>query len=86
MAPTATLAALDELATRRGFTSVCITDTGAVGGRLIGLVTSRDSELVSNRATELQSVMTPASDLLTGDAAAAVEDLEVGASRGPSEN
>jgi hypothetical protein len=37
----------------------------SAGGKLVGLVTSRDSELVSNRAATLKSVMTPVKDLLT---------------------
>ena len=72
----APLSDLDALATRRGFTSVCVTDTGAVGGKLVGLVTSRDSELVSNRATVLSSVMTPVKDLLTGAAGDSIDALE----------
>ena len=36
MAPGAPLSALDELATRRGFTSVCVCEGGAVGGKLLG--------------------------------------------------
>ena len=76
MGSDAKLAALDHLATSRGFTSVCVTDTGAIGGKLIGLVTSRDADLVSNRATEFSAVMTPSSDLLVGDAGASIEDLE----------
>ena len=76
VAPDATLSYLDDLAVRRGFTSVVVTDTGKIGGKLLGLCTSRDAELISNRATAVGDVMTKASDLLTGDAGAAVEDLE----------
>ena len=38
--PDATLAECDALATSRGFTSVVVTDTGIIGGKLLGLVSS----------------------------------------------
>jgi IMP dehydrogenase len=76
VAPDAPLSVLDELANRRGFTSVVVTDTGGVGGKLLGLCTSRDAELVSNRAATVGSVMTTVSDLLVGEATDAIETLE----------
>ena len=52
VAPDATLSSLDDLAVRRGFTSVVVTETfGKIGGKLLGVCTSRDHELISNRAT-----------------------------------
>ena len=33
VAPDATLSSLDDLAVRRGFTSVVVTDTGKIGGK-----------------------------------------------------
>ena len=74
--PETPLSFMDELATRRGFTSAVVTDTGNIGGKLLGLCASRDSELVSNRATTVSSVMTPVKDLLTGNADTDIESLE----------
>ena len=85
VSPDATLEFLDELATRRGFTSACVTDTGAVGGKLLGLVTSRDAELVADRSTKVVDVMTSASDLLVGSATddvAALEELLLKSKKG----
>lgn len=42
----------------KNFTSVCVTDTGAVGGVLLGLVTTRDVDFINDRATPLEEVMT----------------------------
>ncbi len=42
----------------KNFTSVCVTDTGAVGGVLLGIVTTRDVDFVNDRATPLEEVMT----------------------------
>ena len=74
--PNTPLSFLDQLKTRRGFTSVVVTETGLIGGALLGLCTSRDHELVSNRAATVASVMTPVKDLLVGKATDAIEDLE----------
>jgi hypothetical protein len=35
-----------------------VTDTGALGGMLLGLVTSRDIDFINDRATPLEDVMT----------------------------
>jgi IMP dehydrogenase len=74
--PETPLSFLDELKTRRGFTSVAVTATGAVGGALLGLCSSRDHELVSNRAATVSSVMTPVASLLVGQASEPIEALE----------
>jgi IMP dehydrogenase len=42
----------------KNFTSVCVTDTGAVGGQLLGIVTTRDVDFVNDRATPLEDIMT----------------------------
>ena len=57
--PETPLSFLDALKTRRGFTSVVVTTTGAVGGALLGLCSSRDHELVSNRACLLYTSPSP---------------------------
>jgi IMP dehydrogenase len=63
--PSSTLNDIDLLKERRGFSSVCICEDGKMNGKLLGLVTSRDSELVLNRSTLLSEIMTPLCDLLT---------------------
>ncbi|KAI8472620.1 MAG: IMP dehydrogenase/GMP reductase [Monoraphidium minutum] len=63
LAPTATVADVEALQTARGFTSACITDTGALGGKLLGIVTTRDVDFVTDRMTPLSEVMT--TDVIT---------------------
>ncbi|KAL4854420.1 Inosine-5'-monophosphate dehydrogenase [Chlorella vulgaris] len=65
MPPTATVADVAALKERRGFTSVCITDTGKVGGKLLGMVTTRDWDFVTDLHTPLSEVMT--ADLETAE-------------------
>ena len=63
--PTATVADLYALKERKGHGSVCVTDTGRLGGRLLGLVTTRDYDFVADLATPLSEVMT--ADVETAD-------------------
>ena len=45
---------------------MCVTDTGKVGGKLLGLVTNRDYDFVTNTLTPLADIMT--TDLEMADA------------------
>ncbi|KAG2491126.1 hypothetical protein HYH03_010570 [Edaphochlamys debaryana] len=54
---------LFELKNTRGFSSACVTDTGALGGKLLGIVTTRDIDFVNDRLTPISEVMT--TDLIT---------------------
>ncbi|KAI3431760.1 hypothetical protein D9Q98_004802 [Chlorella vulgaris] len=65
MQPTATVADVAALKERRGLSSVCITDTGKVGGKLLGMVTTRDWDFVTDLHTPLSEVMT--ADLETAE-------------------
>ncbi|KAF8064485.1 impdh [Scenedesmus sp. PABB004] len=58
MKPTDPISAVDALKVTKNFSSVCVTDTGALGGVLLGLVTSRDIDFVADRGTPLSDVMT----------------------------
>jgi len=58
VAPFATLMALDALKNSRGFTSAVVTEDGSAAGRVLGIVTTRDCEGVSDRATKVSAVMT----------------------------
>jgi IMP dehydrogenase len=42
---------------------VVVTDNGSLGGRLLGIVTSRDIDFINDRLTPLEEVMTR--DVLT---------------------
>lgn len=60
LGPDAPVSALDALRATKGHVSVCVTDTGAVGGKLLGVVASRDVDFLSDRHTPLSEVMTSA--------------------------
>ncbi|KAL3318108.1 Inosine-5'-monophosphate dehydrogenase 2 [Cichlidogyrus casuarinus] len=59
-----------DLRLTKGFSGIPITDTGLVGGKLLGLVTLRDIDFIDepDRDMPLSEVMTPFSDLITGPA------------------
>jgi|EP00945_MAST-04E_sp_MAST-4E-sp1_P004990 IMP dehydrogenase len=65
MSPNQTLSDVDKLKEEKGYTAIPITETGGVGGKLLGILTSRDSDFVENRNTLVRMLMTPAADLVT---------------------
>jgi len=72
MAPTAAVADLDALKSRKNYSSAVVTDSGALGGKLLGLVTSRDIDMVKDRTTLLSDVMSK--ELVTLNARASYDD------------
>ena len=74
--PSATLRDLDELRAARGFSSVCISESGTCGSALLGLVTTRDAELVRDRNTLLSEVMTSVDDLVLGSTEKSAQENE----------
>lgn len=64
--PSDTISDIDNLKRSRGFSSVLVTEDGKIGSRLLGIVTNRDVDFVSDRFTELREVMS--TDLVTAPA------------------
>jgi len=64
--PTMKLSELDQLRTQCGFFGFPVTENGKMGSRLLGLVTKRDTDFVTNRSSvHVSEVMTPFKDLVT---------------------
>jgi len=66
LGPKATLADVDAIKDRYGFSGIPITEEGTPRGKLIGIVTNRDTEFEPDRARSVAEVMT--SELVTGKA------------------
>eukprot|EP00419_Tripos_fusus_P006381 CAMPEP_0172685164 /NCGR_PEP_ID=MMETSP1074-20121228/20046_1 /TAXON_ID=2916 /ORGANISM="Ceratium fusus, Strain PA161109" /LENGTH=549 /DNA_ID=CAMNT_0013504263 /DNA_START=24 /DNA_END=1673 /DNA_ORIENTATION=- len=63
--PTMLLSELDTLRATCGFTGFPVTENGSMGSKLLGLVTKRDTDFVTDRSTtRVGSVMTPFSELV----------------------
>ena len=58
LSPAHRISDVDEIKGRYGFSGVPITEDGAMGSRLVGIVTSRDVDFVEDRSTLLAEVMT----------------------------
>jgi len=65
--PTMSIADLDQLKRKLGFTGFPVTESGEIGSKLIGLVTKRDTDFVKDRSVKLASIMTPRKDLVTAE-------------------
>ncbi|KAF4673062.1 Inosine-5'-monophosphate dehydrogenase 2 [Perkinsus chesapeaki] len=85
LGPNNTVADVDEIRRVEGFSSVPITQNGRMGGKLLGIVTSRDIDFIDDRSTLLKDVMTQAKDLVVGsepislnEANAKLQDAKVG--------
>lgn len=67
LGPDNVISDVDSIRDLFGFSSVPITDSGKMGGKLLGLVTSRDTDFLKNRdQIKLRDVMTPLADLRVG--------------------
>mmetsp|Transcript_112195 Transcript_112195/g.356531 ORF Transcript_112195/g.356531 Transcript_112195/m.356531 type:complete len:555 (+) Transcript_112195:85-1749(+) len=66
--PTTTLAELDDLRRKCGFTGFPVTADGNMGSKLLGLVTKRDTDFLDNRSsTSVGSIMKKFGDLTVAD-------------------
>lgn len=63
LSPDHTIADVDRLKEKFGYSGIPITETGKIGSKLVGIVTNRDIDYVEDRNTPLREVMT--TDLVT---------------------
>ena len=63
---------IDRIKAEHNFSGVPITDTGAMGGRLLGIVTARDIDFLQDRDTRLGDIMT--TDLITAPEGVSLEE------------
>jgi IMP dehydrogenase len=64
LAPDDSISRIDDLRKSMGFSTVPVTETGLLGSKLLGIVSSADIAFVEDRETKVSSVMT--TDLITG--------------------
>jgi len=68
------LSDIDEIKHKFGFTGVPITDTGKMGGKLLGIVSNRDIDFLKDRTLFLKDIMTPMSDLIVAQEGLTLEE------------
>lgn len=66
LSPTNTVRDVIEVKKSKGFAGIPITDTGKLGGKLLGIVTSRDIDFLSGNDLECQLSKVMSTDLVTG--------------------
>lgn len=57
LSPSDTISKIDSVKDIKDFSTVCITDTGAMGGKLLGIVSPREIDFISDRLQTLSEVM-----------------------------
>lgn len=72
LGPQATIADVDKIKERMGFSGIPITEDGTPRGRLVGIVTNRDIEFEPDRTRRLADVMTR--DVVTARAGVTLKD------------
>lgn len=58
LSPNNTVVDVDKLKATHGFSGVPVTEDGRMGSKLVGIVTSRDTDFIDDRSTPLHMVMT----------------------------
>eukprot|EP01133_Synstelium_polycarpum_P003937 gene3937-4558_t len=72
LSPKHRLSDVDVIKTKFGFSGIPITEEGRIGSRLVGIVTSRDTDFIKDRSTQLSEIMT--TDLVTAPANVTLEE------------
>lgn len=72
LSPQHTIADVDTIKSKYGFSSVAITESGQLGSKLVGIVTSRDVDFLQDRSVMLSQVMSK--DLITAPEGCTLEE------------
>lgn len=77
MGPANVVSDVFEVKRDRGFGGIPITDNGKIGGKLLGIVTSRDIDFMTSQdelSKPLSNVMTKGNTLITGSSAITLKE------------
>ena len=74
LAPEDILSTLDDIRAERRISGVPVTEDGRIGSKLVGIVSNRDSDFLTDRSVTLSEVMTPLSKLVVGKNGISITD------------
>ena len=74
--PTDTIQILRDNIEKHGYTGYPLTDTGTSNGRLLGMITNRDIDFITDNSLLLQEFMTPLEQLTTAPDSTSLEDAQ----------
>jgi IMP dehydrogenase len=74
LSPDHTIADVLAIKQRYGFSGVPITDSGKMGGKLLGIVTNRDTDFVEDKNTLVSKIMTSLKDLVVASESCNLEE------------
>lgn len=76
LGPRHTIADMDKIKEKFGYGTIPVTENGKMGGKLAGLVTSRDIESIADRSTALSTVMRRPGSLVLAQVPVHFRDLQ----------
>ena len=74
--PDSTLEEIDSIHEESGYNSFPITENGKIGGKLLGLASTRDHDFIVDRSTKVSEIMTAAAQLITGPSNLTLEEAQ----------
>ena len=77
LSPESTLEEIDRIYDERGFNSFPITHNGKVGGKLLGLASTRDHDFIADRKTKVTDVMTPVDSLIVASYTLTLDEAQM---------
>lgn len=74
LGPQNTVGEVKRIKKEKGFAGIPITDSGQLGGKLLGIVTSRDIDFISDQNLPLSEVMTRGDDLVVAPSTVTLQE------------
>ena len=74
LSPESTAADVMQIKNQKGFSSFPITDNGKIGGKLMGIISNRDTGFIEDRAIKVKEFMTPREKLVVAKDGVSLEE------------
>ena len=74
LSPESTVEEVQRIKNRLGFSSFPITEDGNMGGKLVGIISNRDSSFIDSPSVKVKEFMTPRDELVTANEGVSLEE------------